>query len=74
MKAVEELLARHPPDSIYHYTTQLGLLGIVKEGKIWATMSRYLNDASEFVFAQEVARKVVTDRKKLEHATCYWTT
>ncbi len=66
MKAVEELLARRPPDSIYHYTTQLGLLGVVEERKIWATMSRYLNDVSEFVLAQEVARKVVTDRKKLE--------
>lgn len=66
MKAVEELLARRPPDSIYHYTTQLGLLGIIEERKIWATMSRYLNDVSEFVLAQEVARKVVTDRKKFE--------
>lgn len=66
MKVVDELLARRPRDSIYHYTTQLGLLGIIKERKIWATMSRYLNDVSEFVLAQEVARQVVADRKKSE--------
>ena len=66
MKAVDELLARRPPNPIYHYTTQLGLLGIIEERKIWATMSRYLNDVSEFVLAQEVAREVVTDRKKFE--------
>jgi hypothetical protein len=35
------------PDLLYHYTTQEGLLGIIKKQKIWASHLQYLNDASE---------------------------
>ena len=34
-------------DLLYHYTTQHGLLGILKQKCIWATHIRYLNDTSE---------------------------
>src|ERR1035438_1214814 len=35
------------PELLYHYTTQYGLLGILKHKCIWATHIRYLNDTSE---------------------------
>jgi hypothetical protein len=35
------------PELLYHYTTQHGLLGILKQKCIWATHIRYLNDTSE---------------------------
>lgn len=36
-----------PEGLLYHYTTQYGLLGILKQRCIWATHIRYLNDTSE---------------------------
>ena len=36
-----------PEGMLYHYTTQHGLLGILKQKSIWATHIRYLNDTSE---------------------------
>lgn len=35
------------PSTIYHYTTSLGLLGILGSGEIWTTKIHYLNDTSE---------------------------
>jgi len=35
------------PELLFHYTTQHGLLGILKHKCIWATHIRYLNDTSE---------------------------
>ncbi len=35
------------PEFLYHYTTQEGLLGILRDKCIWATDIRYLNDTSE---------------------------
>ena len=37
----------NPEGLLYHYTTQHGLLGILKQKCIWATHIRYLNDTSE---------------------------
>jgi|WetSurMetagenome_2_1015567.scaffolds.fasta_scaffold1664213_1 hypothetical protein len=48
MKTKEEKLEDPGDQLFYHYTSQRGLLGIMKEKKIWATNIRYLNDESEF--------------------------
>jgi hypothetical protein len=45
---VKEHLYRQPPDILYHYTTQPGLLGIIRTQEIWASHTQYLNDAREF--------------------------
>jgi hypothetical protein len=37
-----------PPDIIYHYTTQTGLLGIIENKELWATKIIYMNDSTEF--------------------------
>lgn len=60
-----EILSREPPDVLYHYTTQAGLLGIIKCKEIWATHTQYLNDRREYLHAvdlvrQEIERKVVS--------------
>jgi Protein of unknown function (DUF2971) len=33
---------------LYHYTNQLGLLGIVENEELWATKIQYMNDSTEF--------------------------
>ena len=45
-KAVQDA-GKSEPELLYHYTTQHGLLGILKHKCIWATHIRYLNDTSE---------------------------
>ena len=34
-------------DSLWHYTSLSGFLGILKDQEIWVTDIRFLNDASE---------------------------
>jgi len=36
-----------PPESIYHYTTQRGILGIIETREMWATQVHFLNDKNE---------------------------
>jgi hypothetical protein len=52
----KEILTRTPPDILYHYTTQSGLLGIIKSKEIWATHTQYLNDEREFRHALSVIK------------------
>ncbi len=46
--ALAEHLQLSPPEFLYHYTGQDGLLGIVNSGSLWATNISYMNDATEF--------------------------
>ena len=68
---VNEILSRTPPDLLYHYTNQKGLLEIIGSKEIWATHTQYLNDQREFKHAismveQELStlRDVTVDRDK----------
>ena len=45
------------PRFLYHYTTQKGLLGIMKEKQMRASNIFYLNDSSEYTFALELLEK-----------------
>ncbi len=45
-----------PPEFLYHYTGQDGLLGIVEKAELWATKIQYMNDATEFGLALSMAR------------------
>src|SRR5258706_7645255 len=54
---VKEILTRTPPDTLYHYTTQEGLLGIIRSKQIWASHTQYLNDEREFRHAIEVVKE-----------------
>jgi hypothetical protein len=54
-KTLNTALERQPPESLYHYTTGPGLLGIVGSRELWATSIHYMNDAQEFALALQVA-------------------
>ena len=56
MTSVKEILFRQPPEILYHYTGQEGLLGIIGEREIWASHTQYLNDQREFRHAIELVQ------------------
>lgn len=64
MKAVDELLARTPPQILYHYTSQAGLLGIITTKTLWVTNLHYMNDAMEFAYAIDLASYLFAERRK----------
>ncbi len=55
--------AKDPPDLLWHYTNAAGFLGIFRSGKLWATNTGYLNDASEMGYARIPLLQAVRDRR-----------
>jgi hypothetical protein len=53
---LNDVLSRKPEKPLYHYTTQTGLLGIIKDRQVWATHTQYLNDRREFLHAVDLVR------------------
>jgi hypothetical protein len=49
-------------DTLYHYTSQSGLRGIIENQCIWATDVRYLNDSTEFSYAIKLASKLLKEK------------
>jgi Protein of unknown function (DUF2971) len=64
MKNVElnNVLSQRPHNPLYHYTTQRGLLGIIREKQMWVTHTQYLNDRREFTHAVELVREEIRRR------------
>jgi len=52
---------------LFHYTSQAGLLGIVKEQEIWATNIHFLNDYKEFRHAFDILCEII--RRDLDSNT-----
>jgi hypothetical protein len=52
----------NPPEVLYHYTNQRGLLGIISDFEIWATKILYLNDTSEFHLVFDIAKQDLEER------------
>ena len=50
-------LVSTPTKPLCHYTSQLGLMGILKDRAMWATDAAYLNDSQEVVYAVNLARQ-----------------
>jgi Protein of unknown function (DUF2971) len=50
-------LRQPPPEILYHYTGQDGLLGIIATSSLWATDIRYMNDATEFRLSLDLFEK-----------------
>jgi len=50
-----------PKDVIYHYTTQSGVLGILKSKSLWTTDILCLNDASEFRLAFDLGKEILEE-------------
>jgi hypothetical protein len=55
--AFVEHFEKSPPNVLFHYTGQRGLLGIVERAELWATKIQYMNDATEFGLALGLARQ-----------------
>ncbi len=59
----ERLYSDIPKETLYHYTTFTGLLGIVKSGALWASDIRYMNDSAEMkhtadLIGTEIAQRI----------------
>src|SRR5437870_645631 len=54
MTLLERLRRTPVPPVLYHYTTQRGLLGILRDNCMWATAAHYMNDSSEYVNGLEL--------------------
>ena len=52
---------RRKPQTLFHYTSGSGLIGILESRSIWATSIRFLNDSTEYSLAFNLARKVVQE-------------
>jgi hypothetical protein len=61
LKAVFETA---PPEHLYHYTDQAGLLGIVHQREIWATHTQYLNDSREYHHAIQLVQELIRVAKE----------
>jgi hypothetical protein len=53
------ILPENERSELFHYTTADGLLGILTDRALWATDATYLNDASEFRYADELVREAL---------------
>ena len=45
-------------NTLYHYTSLNGILGILRSNSVWATHASYLNDASEFFHGLSFAKQI----------------
>ncbi|MBL8099668.1 MAG: DUF2971 domain-containing protein [Anaerolineales bacterium] len=61
---ISEILNTKVNDLLFHYTSSLGLLGIIKSNKIWTTKIHYLNDKSEFQLAFGYIRNEIESQLK----------
>ncbi len=48
-------------ETLFHYTTSAGLLGILQDSRLWASDLRFLNDAQEAAYARDVVVHAVRD-------------
>lgn len=58
----DQLLAQAPTETLYHYTSFRGLMGIVESGCIWASDIRYMNDSAELRHTVDLIRKEAARR------------
>lgn len=54
------------PLTLYHYTSQDGLLGILRHNILWATDIRYLNDSSEHQYGKDLVEHTIENRKLID--------
>lgn len=57
-----ELFTRQPRETLYHYTSLSGLIGIVGSQELRASDIRYMNDSTELRHTLELLNKQVTRR------------
>ena len=69
IKAItENLYSDIPKETLYHYTTFAGLVGIVDSRVLWASDIRYMNDSAELKHTADLIRVEITQRITAGHA------
>ncbi len=53
------LYAEQPTDTLYHYTSLAGVLGIIGSGVMWASDIRYMNDSAELRHTADLVKREV---------------
>lgn len=66
---ISEILNTKVPKSLFHYTSSVGLMGIIQSNKIWTTKIHYLNDKSEIQLAFKHIRNEIDSQKNGEGKT-----
>ncbi|MFA5072947.1 MAG: DUF2971 domain-containing protein [Nitrospirota bacterium] len=64
----KKLYSYTPQETVYHYTTFAGLLGIVQSGVLWTSDIRYMNDSAEMKYTvdligAEIAQRITAGHK-----------
>jgi hypothetical protein len=62
-------VASAPPETLFHYTSAQGLVGIIESGEIWATDLAYLNDRMEQEYGIALVRQAMLDLRDATDAT-----
>lgn len=57
-----KLYSDNPQETLYHYTSFKGLLGIVDSGVLWASDVRYMNDSAEMKHTADLIRADIVSR------------
>ena len=64
----KKLYSDIPKETLYHYTTFAGLVGIVNSQVLWASDIRYMNDSAELKHSADLIRMEITQRITAGHA------
>ncbi len=64
----ENLYSDIPKETLYHYTTFTGLMGIVHSQVLWASDIRYMNDSAELKHTADLIRMEISQRITAGHA------
>jgi hypothetical protein len=59
-------------ETLFHYTTATGLLGILKNGNLWASDLRFLNDAQESVYARDMVIGAIEKMENPVQRSDHW--
>jgi len=59
---LEDLKNQAPPEKLYHYTSQEGVIGILSKKEFWASKIHYMNDSREYALALDLAKQDLTQR------------
>jgi Protein of unknown function (DUF2971) len=64
-------LVQGDPPMLYHYTASDGLLGIIETDSIYATNFRYVNDLTEFTYANDLLRNELSRTQDNQNIEVY---
>ena len=51
-----------PPRRLFHYTSAEGLLGILRDQRVWASDPEYLNDYTELRYGEELVARALESK------------